>query len=271
METGAAYALDYLCGTLDGAVKGAGRSTMDYNIKNDTKASVRYARVADAKACEFCKMLSTRGFVYRTATTAGETSEYHNHCNCQIVPAFDVSLSGTRSYQWRESRSGRGYIQNNNSVRGTKADVVIERPDQLDRVIERYDKELQDGKITQEHYDEHVAAAREAYQNYDPNDEKLWDAYKSWAENYNPATNRHKTPTFSKNEGNLASMQALTDEYEYLIQNADNTQSLNAVWRRVCNSTNRIDITTAQYEHLATCYYQNPHGFKVIQGGLTQE
>lgn len=269
METGAAYALDYLNNTLDKEVKGAGRKTMAYNIDNDT-VPVRYARIADTMACDFCKMLASRGFVYRTKETAGELREWHGHCNCQIVPGFDVELSQSRKFMWRTSRSGRGYTMDNVSVRG-KANVTIDKPDALDKVIARYEQELREGKITQEHYDAHVRAAREAYANYDPNDNELWAAYKDWAETYTPPANKERPPTFSKNQGNIASMNALTEEYTALIEQADSTQELNGIWRRVCNSTNRNDITEAQYKRLAEAYYDNPYGFKVIRGGQYQE
>jgi hypothetical protein len=265
LETGAALALDYLNGTIDVAVKNAGRSTIEENIKTDT-APVRYARIADSMACDFCKMLASRGFVYRDKNSAGAFSEWHHHCNCQIVPAFDVALQENKKFVWRE-RGGRGWTQNNVSVRGTDVGKVIDSPDALDKVIARYEKELKEGKISQEHFDAHVKAAREAYQNYDPDDSKLWEAYQSWSESYKPAQKK-RAKGFTKNQATVATQNALTEEYTALIEQADNTQDLNAVWRRVCESTNRNNITMGQYKALAEKYYENPYGFKVIKGGL---
>lgn len=268
MQTGAAYALDYMNNALDKDVKDAGRETMEYNIETD-KAPVRYARIADAMSCDFCKMLASRGFVYRNKQTAGEFNQFHGGCNCQIVPGFDVDIQDNKKLVWRTSRSGRGYTQYNNSVRG-KADVVIEKPEQIDKIVAKYDKQLADGKITQADYDAHVKAAREAFQNYDPNDTKLWEAYNSWAESYKPPVSKARPPSFTPNQATVATMDALTEEYTALIESADNVQDLNAIWRRVCNSTNRNAISQAQYDQLAAKYYENPNGFKVIRGGLNQ-
>ena len=181
-------------------------------------------------------------------------------------------MQNSDKFVWRTSRSGHGYTQTNRSVRGTKVGMVIDKPDQIDRIVERYKKELEEGKITQEHYDSHVKAAREAFQNYDPNDEKLWDAYKSWAEDYKPAQRKKpRAKGLTKNEAIVAQSEALTDEYTLLIEQADNTQDLNAIWRRVCESTNRNNITEEQYHALAAKYYENPNGFKVIRGGLQSQ
>lgn len=53
---------------------------------NAAKNSVRYARVPFGNSCAFCLMLSTRGFVYLSRTSAGEDKgHYHAHCHCKIV------------------------------------------------------------------------------------------------------------------------------------------------------------------------------------------
>lgn len=53
---------------------------------NAAKNSVRYARVPLGNSCAFCLMLSTRGFVYLSRTSAGEDKgHYHAHCHCKIV------------------------------------------------------------------------------------------------------------------------------------------------------------------------------------------
>lgn len=51
--------------------------------------AVGYAREAQAGACWFCAMLSTRGAVYSSSKSAGDDqNRYHDHCRCQIVPVF---------------------------------------------------------------------------------------------------------------------------------------------------------------------------------------
>lgn len=49
-----------------------------------------WARVTDANPCDFCKMLATRGPVYKSAKTAGRSDlhRYHDSCGCSVVPVF---------------------------------------------------------------------------------------------------------------------------------------------------------------------------------------
>jgi hypothetical protein len=50
----------------------------------------RYARVpTGATTCEFCLMLSSRGFVYASAELAGKFNHYHSHCDCLVVTSWD--------------------------------------------------------------------------------------------------------------------------------------------------------------------------------------
>lgn len=64
------------------AVQHANRTTVHNAAKND----VRYARVPFGNSCAFCLMLASRGFVYHSATTAGEDKgHYHGNCRCKIV------------------------------------------------------------------------------------------------------------------------------------------------------------------------------------------
>lgn len=58
------------------------RTTKHNAIRN----GLRYARVPSGKACAFCLMLASRGFVYLSKTSAGEDKgHYHNHCHCAVV------------------------------------------------------------------------------------------------------------------------------------------------------------------------------------------
>lgn len=61
-------------------------STMMRNAERD---GLRYARVPmGAETCTFCMMLASRGFVYKSAKTAGEGVHYHDGCRCKVVPSF---------------------------------------------------------------------------------------------------------------------------------------------------------------------------------------
>lgn len=67
----------------------AANTTIEENVERAAKTragrNVRYARVPTrAVPCEWCAMLASRGFVYRSAEKAEAAS--HHHCTCTIVP-----------------------------------------------------------------------------------------------------------------------------------------------------------------------------------------
>ena len=70
---------------------------------------VRFARVpSGAETCMFCIMLASRGFVYRSKTSAGADGHYHPHCDCRIVPNFgEEEIEGydpdSLYEQWRDA------------------------------------------------------------------------------------------------------------------------------------------------------------------------
>lgn len=68
------------------------RTTKHNAIRN----GLRYARVPSGKACAFCLMLASRGFVYHSKTSAGEDKgHYHNHCHCAVVAGnLKMKVSG---------------------------------------------------------------------------------------------------------------------------------------------------------------------------------
>lgn len=69
-------------------VKRASAETIYENGKRDPER-VRYARIpAGGETCKFCLMLASRGYVYKTAKSAGEDGHYHAHCQCRITPQF---------------------------------------------------------------------------------------------------------------------------------------------------------------------------------------
>lgn len=45
----------------------------------------RFRRVVEPRACDFCRMLATRGAVYLTAEAAGKGKKYHDTCRCHVV------------------------------------------------------------------------------------------------------------------------------------------------------------------------------------------
>lgn len=75
-----------------------GRETLRQAVKADPQA-VAYARAAALGACSFCKLMSSRGSVYKTAESAGRDAndlfsgdasvvKFHNDCHCTIIPVF---------------------------------------------------------------------------------------------------------------------------------------------------------------------------------------
>lgn len=78
-----------LAGAMHRWVLNCGRGTILANVKSDPSKPV-WARVpTGAVTCAFCAMLASRGWVYSTRETAGAEREFHDHCDCQIVPSWD--------------------------------------------------------------------------------------------------------------------------------------------------------------------------------------
>lgn len=79
----AAYASD--------ATRQAANRTMLGNALRDEGRGVRYARVpTGAETCTFCRMLSSRGFVYRSKESAKLFGHNHRGCNCEIAVSTDA-------------------------------------------------------------------------------------------------------------------------------------------------------------------------------------
>lgn len=79
-------------------VADVGRSTVRQAVRRDRQA-VGYARAAALGACSFCRLMASRGMVYKTAKTAGRdanerfsgdasVAKFHNDCHCAIIPVF---------------------------------------------------------------------------------------------------------------------------------------------------------------------------------------
>lgn len=65
------------------------RQAFENMARNCEVRRVRYARVpSGTETCAFCFMLCSRGFVYKSERTAGVGHQYHDHCDCVIVPGF---------------------------------------------------------------------------------------------------------------------------------------------------------------------------------------
>jgi len=95
------------------------RCNRDSMVRNCERNGVRYARVpTNSNPCDYCVMLASRGFVYRTAKDAEAGS--HAHCQCLVCPGGpSTTIEGydPDAYydMWKES----GFMPQGNS-RGTK-------------------------------------------------------------------------------------------------------------------------------------------------------
>ena len=77
-----------------------------------------WRRVPEARACDFCLMLATRGAVYRTAQTAGDGNDYHRHCRCDATLETDFDRredvyvapeDANRQIAFRNAKTNRTY------------------------------------------------------------------------------------------------------------------------------------------------------------------
>lgn len=75
-----------------------GRATIREAVDRD-RGAVAYARAAALGGCSFCKLMASRGAVYKNAQTAGReanerftgdasVAKFHDNCHCTIVPVF---------------------------------------------------------------------------------------------------------------------------------------------------------------------------------------
>lgn len=76
--------------------------TMRLNAKRD---GLRYARVPmGGETCTFCAKLASKGFVYKSAKSAGEGHKFHRNCRCKVVPEFgETSVEGYDPDTWRDT------------------------------------------------------------------------------------------------------------------------------------------------------------------------
>lgn len=105
--------LTYLNGLVDRSVHAHGQMTVAHNVRRDRRG-VRYARVpTGGETCQFCFMLCSRGFVYRSADSAS----FHAHANdrCELVPQFKAGTARVKGYDpdhmadlWAEAAEAAG-------------------------------------------------------------------------------------------------------------------------------------------------------------------
>lgn len=132
----------YLAGSIDKFVKQPARDTIMQNVKADRFA--RYARIPDGKACDFCLMLGSRGFVYHSKDKAGgdnlhgsKLDTFHAYCNCQIAVAFDPKM---QFYYKGWVKVSRGYSDSKRVVSTGRDKSFIPRDIDIDELFAEYEK-----------------------------------------------------------------------------------------------------------------------------------
>lgn len=79
-------AFSLLAGSTQRLVMEPFRTTVFESAVRDPQP-VRFARMpTGAVTCRFCTMVASRGFVYRDEVSAGQSNQWHDNCNCLIVP-----------------------------------------------------------------------------------------------------------------------------------------------------------------------------------------
>lgn len=85
-------------GAAEKLVLDQGRQTVREAVQRDRNA-IAYARAAALGACSFCKLMASRGAVYKDLDSAGRSAnakfegadsviKFHNACHCQPIPVF---------------------------------------------------------------------------------------------------------------------------------------------------------------------------------------
>lgn len=69
------------------ATRAVFQTSADTVAGNAARERVKWARHASANACGFCRLMATRGAVYKTKAAAG--GHYHDGCHCIAVPDRD--------------------------------------------------------------------------------------------------------------------------------------------------------------------------------------
>lgn len=92
-------ALSGISGAMQRFILYSGRTTVARNVQLDP-SNPRFGRVpTGAKTCAWCSLLASRGFIYLTRESAGiVASDYHDDCDCQIVPEWESGTSHIAGY-----------------------------------------------------------------------------------------------------------------------------------------------------------------------------
>lgn len=91
----------------------------------------RFRRVAEPGACDWCRMLATRGAVYLTAETAGQGRRYHqmDRCHIELVVSQDAIVkTKSLSKDWEAAIHDEERMRAAGAMRGPSAPPVVAPP-----------------------------------------------------------------------------------------------------------------------------------------------
>lgn len=122
-ETATKTAFVRTSGTATRLVNDGARDTITRSIKRDDKA-LGWLRSTDDDPCAFCRMLASRGPVYKTRATAG--FQAHDHDRCHPEPFFEGSVVPRLNQQFKqEYDAAQTWARvTGNGAKGTKNDAL---------------------------------------------------------------------------------------------------------------------------------------------------
>jgi hypothetical protein len=165
-------------GAVDRLVTDVGRRTLVGAVQSDRQAK-GWARITRPGACSFCRLMATRGAVYKNEQTAGGDAskgfvgegefKFHNHCHCYVEPAFGIyemtaqaredlatykrvteGLSGAAARNaFRRAVEGRDATGESDVVAGAKPRVphtpakVAVSPETARKLIDQFEQSIQ--------------------------------------------------------------------------------------------------------------------------------
>lgn len=138
--------INQLSARLDYEVKRAAGDCVFYNGSRDP-GKPHYARIpSGSETCDFCLMLASRGFVYRSAKSAGELNHYHANCDCRVTPGWGSNPQvegydpGKIYDRWQESLDAKAEERakrNGTTVDDEKSKIYRQLRDAADRANKR--------------------------------------------------------------------------------------------------------------------------------------
>lgn len=121
---------------LDQETRTAANKCVEANARRDPKRP-RWARVPTGpETCEFCIMLASRGFVYRSEDVA---SHAHANCDCRVVPSWDGDKAAIEGYDpdayYRQWKALETYKAEDRRIRDLMHDDTLARLSEKSKAV----------------------------------------------------------------------------------------------------------------------------------------